>query len=105
MDRMGDVRRVRLQIHGQVQGVFYRANARSVATRIGLAGWVRNRPDGTVEALAQGSNDQIEEFIGWCRQGPPAAHVDRVEIAVEVPGGEVPAGFEVRFHQQAGWEY
>lgn len=98
---MRDVRRIHLQIQGRVQGVFYRASARTVATRIGLSGWVCNRGNGAVEILVQGSSDQIEEFIAWCRQGPPAAHVERLEIALQVPVEEIAPGFEVRFQEQA----
>ncbi len=83
-----------LRIHGRVQGVCYRASAQAEALRLGLAGWVRNRADGTVEALVAGAEAIVEQFIDWARQGPPAARVDRVEIALaEVPE---PRTFEVR---------
>lgn len=92
---MAETRCVRILVHGRVQGVFYRANARTTATRLGLRGWVRNVPDGTVEAVACGPVGQVEEFVAWCRQGPPAARVDRV--VVEPWNGTAPEGFEVRF--------
>ncbi len=90
-------RGVRIQVHGRVQGVFYRANARTTATRLGLRGWVRNLPDGTVEAVAAGPPAAVEEFITWCRQGPPAARVDRIVVDDWPNEASLPATFEVRF--------
>lgn len=71
--------RLHLIIHGRVQGVFFRHHSRQEAARLGLAGWVRNRPDGTVEAVAEGERSALEQFLAWCRQGPPMASVDRVD--------------------------
>lgn len=83
-----------LRIHGRVQGVWYRASAQAEASRLGLAGWVRNRSDGSVEALAVGRHIQVEAFIAWAHQGPPKAQVSRVEvIETEV---EAVSGFEQR---------
>lgn len=75
-----DTRRVRIQIRGKVQGVFFRQSAVDEATRLGLRGWVRNRRDGQVEALCEGPSDAIEAFIAWCHRGPPAADVDAVDV-------------------------
>ena len=87
---------VQLRIHGRVQGVFYRARARATATGLGLRGWVRNLDDGTVEAMACGPGEAIEQFIGWCGQGPTAAHVGRVEVR-ELPADEtLDKSFDVR---------
>ena len=72
--------RVRLRIHGHVQGVSFRYYARRQASALGLSGWVRNRPDGTVEAEAQGPEDAVNRFIGWARDGPSLASVERVEV-------------------------
>lgn len=72
--------RVRLRIHGHVQGVSFRYYARQRASSLGLSGWVRNRPDGTVEAEAQGPEDAVDRFIGWTREGPSLAAVERVEV-------------------------
>ncbi|MDI3515491.1 MAG: acylphosphatase [Gammaproteobacteria bacterium] len=69
-----------LRIHGRVQGVWYRASAQAEASRLGLAGWVRNRSDGSVEAVAVGPHLQVEAFIAWAHQGPPKAQVLRVEV-------------------------
>ncbi len=71
---------VRLMIYGRVQNVFYRATARTEAERRGLAGWVRNRRGGEVEAVVSGRTKEVDSFIRWTRQGPAAARVERVEI-------------------------
>lgn len=69
-----------LRIHGRVQGVGYRASARFKAAALGLTGWVRNLPDGDVELLACGAPTNVDALIIWCRQGPPAARVLRVDV-------------------------
>ena len=70
----------RLVVHGHVQGVFFRAQTRRLAREHGVSGWVATRPDGTVEALLQGSADDVAAVEGWIRGGgPPRAAVDRVE--------------------------
>jgi len=89
---MGTVAR-HLTIHGKVQGVFYRGWAVEVARRLGLAGWVRNRIDGSVEALVEGQDDAVERFIALAGQGPPAARVARIDVA------EVAAGGHLKFEQ------
>lgn len=72
---------VRAVIRGRVQGVFYRAWTQQTARSLGLKGWVRNLPDGSVELLAQGAAEPLRELLRLCRQGPPAAHVAAVEEA------------------------
>jgi acylphosphatase len=72
--------RARVVIRGRVQGVFFRAEAAERARSLGLAGWVRNNPDGTVEAVFQGDRDRIESMVAWCRRGPAAASVEDVEV-------------------------
>ena len=67
---------LQLTMYGRVQGVSYRASAQSEALRLGLQGWVRNRHDGSVEALAIGPRSQVEEFVAWARNGPRGARVD-----------------------------
>ena len=69
-----------LRIHGRVQGVYYRASAQEEALRLGLSGWVRNRSDGSVEALVAGCDADVECFIRWAWQGPAAARVVDIEI-------------------------
>ena len=72
---------VHLVIKGKVQGVFYRASAKDVATELDIKGWVKNMPDGNVEVLASGSKEQLEKFIDWCRSGSRRAVVKEVIIS------------------------
>ena len=69
-----------LRIHGRVQGVWFRESMRVEAERLNVTGWVRNTPDGAVEAVIQGPAEAVEALIEWARSGPPLARVDRVEI-------------------------
>jgi acylphosphatase len=72
--------RAKLSIHGRVQGVFFRQSTREMAERLGLTGWARNCPDGSVLAVFEGEKQSVEAAITWCRQGPPAARVSNLEI-------------------------
>lgn len=87
--------RATLRIVGRVQGVSYRASAQRQAEALGLSGWVANRPDGSVEAVAEGPRERVEAFVAWCRQGPPGARVDDVAVSWEPARGEF-ARFEIR---------
>ena len=80
--------RVRAVVHGRVQGVFYRDGCRAQAQRLGVRGWVRNRPDGTVEVVAEGSRGQVDQLLTWCRSGPPRATVTAMTLTDEVPAAE-----------------
>ena len=71
---------VRLTIKGKVQGVFYRATAKDVADELGIKGWVKNLPDKNVEIRATASEELLQRFIDWCKQGPPKAKVDEVIV-------------------------
>jgi acylphosphatase len=84
----GENARVHLRIYGQVQGVFFRASTEAEARRLGLTGWVRNCPDGSVEVVAEGRRDKLETLVAWCRHGPRHAQVDRVEIEWSEASGE-----------------
>jgi acylphosphatase len=84
----------RLVVSGQVQGVFFRDSTRRRATQAGVAGWVTNRPDGTVEALLEGDPEAVELMIDYCRQGPGHAQVDDVAVSECAPEGRT--AFEVR---------
>ncbi len=76
---MAEKVRVHVVIAGRVQGVFFRASTRDEARARGLAGWVRNLPDGRVEALFEGDRPVVENMLAWCRKGPPYSYVDRVD--------------------------
>ena len=71
---------IHLIISGKVQGVFYRASARDKAEEIGVFGWVKNTAAGDVEIIASGTEDRLQEFIQWCRQGPPDSVVTDVTV-------------------------
>lgn len=83
-------------IHGRVQGVWYRASTQTEAQRLGLTGWVRNRVDGSVELCAEGERSTLEALLAWCRQGPPQAEVERIEVRWSEGGASPLDGFEVR---------
>ena len=85
-----------LIIHGRVQGVFFRASTRSEAERLGLKGWVKNLPLMRVEAILQGPEDKVKQAIDWCRQGPPGAHVTRVDIKWDSPRSDLKE-FQIRY--------
>lgn len=89
MDRV----RARLKIYGRVQGVGFRWSMQREAKKLGLSGWVRNLPDGTVEAVIEGDEERVEALIGWAHQGPRLAMVKKVEVKWEEPRGE--RGFRV----------
>ncbi|HEY9024714.1 MAG TPA: acylphosphatase [Burkholderiaceae bacterium] len=82
-----------LRIQGLVQGVSYRWNMVQAARRRGVTGWVRNRHDGSVEAMVAGPQDALDELVAWARQGPPGARVDRVDVE---PGDGTFDAFEQR---------
>ncbi|MGH3105073.1 MAG: acylphosphatase, partial [Gaiellaceae bacterium] len=85
--------RRRVVVHGHVQGVFFRDSMRQRAQQRGLAGWVRNTHEGTVEAVFEGEPDGVERLVAWCREGPRGARVERVDVIDEDPEGL--AGFAV----------
>ena len=87
------MRSVRVRISGRVQGVFFRATCARLADELGLSGWVRNRPDGDLEAVFQGPDRAVEDMLAWCREGPPHAQVDAVDVRPEPPGTQ--GGFRV----------
>ncbi len=73
----------RVRISGRVQGVFFRVKTKQEAGRIGVKGWVKNRTDGSVEALLQGDPEQVAQMTDWCQKGPPLARVDHVHTENE----------------------
>ena len=78
-------------VHGRVQGVFFRVSAEDEAIHLGIGGWIRNRPDGTVETYAVGSRETLERFLSWLQHGPPDSEVREVQAtwgSTEDPPGE-----------------
>ena len=86
--------RKRVVAHGRVQGVFFRDTARRRAADAGVAGWIRNRPDGAVEAVFEGDDEAVARMVAFMREGPRGADVDSVDESDEQPEGL--SGFEVR---------
>lgn len=86
--------RKRVVVHGAVQGVFFRDTTRRRAEQHGLAGWVRNNPDGTVEAVFEGAEADVERLVRFAQDGPSGARVERVEVFEEEP--ESLSGFSIR---------
>ncbi|WP_159601838.1 acylphosphatase [Agromyces humi] len=85
--------RRRVEVHGAVQGVGFRYSARLEAERRGVAGWIRNRPDGAVEAEIEGDEASVQAMLDWLANGPRGARVERIEVAESEPLGE--PGFRV----------
>jgi acylphosphatase len=89
------MRRIRAIVSGRVQGVSYRASTEAKARQLGLAGWVRNLPDGRVELEAEGPPEQVAALVTWCHHGPPSARVDQVAVEELAPKGD--EDFDVRY--------
>ena len=87
------MRRVRVRLAGRVQGVFFRASCAERADDLGLRGWIRNVPGGDVEAVFEGTESAVAQMVSWCREGPPLARVERVDVADEAPAGD--SGFHI----------
>ena len=85
---------VSLKISGKVQGVFYRQSAKSEAIALGINGWIRNNPDGSVEALVAGNEKSLEQFIKWAKRGPLMAKVEKVDIKEQISEANL-ASFEI----------
>jgi acylphosphatase len=90
-----DRERAHVRISGQVQGVFFRDSTRQKAVELNLAGWVKNLPDGRVEAVFEGPSERVREILRWCEEGPQHASVENVDTDIEDAGGDL-SGFEVR---------
>jgi acylphosphatase len=88
------VQRRRVVVQGHVQGVFFRETTRRRATAAGVAGWIRNRSDGSVEAVFEGERDAVEALVAYVREGPRGARVDWLDIEAEEAEGLT--GFEIR---------
>lgn len=93
-DETADAVRYRVIVHGLVQGVWFRESCRRQADSLGVAGWVRNRADGSVEAHFEGREEAVARAVAWCRAGPVRAEVSGIDVSAEEPEGSV--GFQVR---------
>lgn len=91
---MSDDVRIRVVVQGHVQGVFFRDTCRREAAARGVAGWVRNRPDGALEAVFEGAAESVAALVDFCRRGPRGAEVASVDQSAEEPEGL--SGFEIR---------
>jgi acylphosphatase len=89
------VKAVTIKVTGRVQGVSFRWYARQEAERLGVAGWVRNDPDGTVAGLVEGDDEAVDAMVAWCRQGPSYAAVRDVAVTDVKPTGA--RAFEIRY--------
>ncbi len=88
--------RAYVRVYGRVQGVFFRANTVDKARELGVTGYVRNMPDGSVEAVIEGDKEKVEKLISWMHVGPPLARVDRVEVEYQEYKGEF-TDFRIRY--------
>lgn len=86
--------RVHIYVSGRVQGVFFRSSTRGEALRLGVTGWIRNLKDGRVEALFEGDSNRVDEMIEFCKNGPPSAIVEKVEVFWEEYVGDI-GGFQI----------
>jgi acylphosphatase len=84
----GGVIRRRVVVRGDVQGVFFRESCRREALTAGVSGWIRNRADGSVEAVFEGSEEAVDSLCSWCRHGPPHARVEQVDVRAEPARGD-----------------
>ena len=87
--------RAHVHVSGLVQGVSFRWYAIQHARRLGVGGWVRNLPDGQVEAVFEGAEADVKAMVDWCREGPPSARVSSVDVAWEDPEGLVEFDYEL----------
>lgn len=95
MTNDNDRERAHVYVSGEVQGVFFRDSAREKAEELGLSGWVKNLPDGRVEAVFEGPPNEVREIVRWCEGGPPHARVENVDPEYDAAHGNL-SGFEVR---------
>ena len=94
---MADNKRVHVIVEGRVQGVYFRAYTKDTAVKLGLSGWVRNRPNGSVEALIEGERTAVEKMLQWFHKGSPHSLVETVHATEEPPVGDN-ATFEIQYY-------
>ncbi len=90
------MKRLHVHVRGRVQGVFFRAVTQETARGLNLTGWVRNRPDGSVEAVFEGEDDHVDKMLAWCHQGPPTARVEEV-LVLEEPYAGLFQTFDIQY--------
>ena len=90
------LQRVHVIVRGRVQGVYFRASTRNRARQFGLAGWVRNCPDGSVELIAEGDKEKLIQLVTWCHEGPSGAVIADVNVEWQEGTGEF-VGFAVKY--------
>ena len=83
-----DIEAIRIVVRGRVQGVYFRGSAQTLAVELGLSGLAKNCPDGTVEIHAEGVRASLDEFIEWCKKGPPSADVTGIDVTPVPPQGD-----------------
>ena len=88
------MKRAHVVVHGAVQGVFFRVEARDRSRSLGVVVWVRNTADGSVEAVFEGEDERVDSMVSWCSRGPSGARVDEVDVTWAEPRGE--QGFSIR---------
>jgi len=91
-----NLKRIRIIVSGQVQGVFFRSRTQEVAEKLGLVGLVRNTIDGGVEIVAEGEKEKLDELIAWCKKGPLFARVENIKVDWQAPTGEF-SSFEIKY--------
>jgi len=89
--------RAHIFVEGLVQGVFFRSNTHKKAQELGIRGWVKNLPDGRVEAILEGEKQKVKDLIGWAKRGPPTARVNNVDTEWQEYKGEFKI-FEIRYN-------
>ena len=93
---MQETARAHLIVSGRVQGVCFRAETQRAAKTFGVSGWVRNKRDGTVEAVVEGAKQDVMSLINWCKTGPPLSRVEKVDVTWQDCQGEL-SEFGIRF--------
>jgi len=90
------MKRAYIRVHGRVQGVLFRSNTKRVAESLGLSGYAKNMGDGTVEVVAEGPEDKLKELIDFCKKGPEAAEVSKIDVKFDKASNDLD-GFEIRY--------
>jgi len=90
------MKRIRVRVYGDVQGVFFRYTTKKTAKKLGLCGWCQNEGDGSVHIVVEGEDKNVDKFVEWAKEGPPMARVEKIEVNDEKEGESLNKKFEVR---------